>query len=82
VRGPVCIVYDDESKARPVARALMAHEVELELLDVDALRYGWMIYNTAQIRRGFDQAKIPQMEPWVLWTTQRWALEIIGKLAS
>jgi hypothetical protein len=82
VKQPVRVVYDDEAKAKPILRALMAHDKEIELLDVDGPRYGWMAYDTSEIRRAFSQAKLPAMEPWVLWTTQRWALDVIEKLAK
>lgn len=78
----VRVVFDDPGKLAPVLRALMHHERQVEVLDVDAVAYGWLVYDPAVVRRCQERHGLPQMAPWVKWTTRSWALERIAEVAS
>lgn len=80
---PVRIVYDDESKALPVMRALMAHDIEeIRMLDIDRQTYGIVMYNSSVVRLALTERGIPCFEPWIQYVSRAWALEVIGGLSN
>lgn len=76
----VRVVFDNEKKIGPVIRLLCAHDVEVELLDVDKIRYGFVLYDMTGARRAMKLVKLPHMKPWIRWLSRSWALDAIGAL--
>lgn len=79
----VHVIYDDDKTLRPELRRLCALDCEVEVLNVDTLRYGFVMYDKSGARRALKMIGAKPMRPWIRWLTSTgWALDTIGMLTG
>lgn len=81
---PVRVVFDDELAVRRVLRDLCASDVRpIELLDIDKHRWGFVFYDTTQLRSACKALGLPNYGPEVQWLPgTNGALWLIGRLTT
>lgn len=75
------VVYDDPKTIRAVLRDLSARDRDIELLDIDRIQYGFLMYDRSLPRKALKSAGVAPLKPYVHWVSKSWALDMIEQIS-